>query len=90
MKIIDNVKNGNLLGYTILPLKGIKNNLQRYGRVSGLPNVYIHNSTVRVYVTELLLKGRTDLNEFTCMRLSDALGGLVSLISPAGGAAVGI
>jgi hypothetical protein len=43
-----------------------------------------------VYVTELLLNGWTDLNEFFCMRLGDALDGLDSQNSQVDGAAVGI
>jgi len=40
--------------------------------------LYVYNSTVRVYVTELFLNGRTDLNDFFLMCLSDALDGLNS------------
>jgi len=58
-----------------------------------LLNLYIFNSTVRVYVTELL-NGWTDLNEICCVCLSGSLNGLDSQLYPLnptrGGAQTGI
>jgi len=44
--------------------------------------LYIYNSTVRMFVAELLLNGLTELNDIVCMRMDDALDGLDSQIIP--------
>ena len=46
--------------------------------------LYIYNSTVRVFVSELLLNGSTDFDEIFCMRLGDAPHCLDSQIIPLG------
>ena len=45
-------------------------------QLSEILEIPIYNSTARVFVTELLLNGWTDLNKFFCMRFGGGLDGL--------------
>jgi hypothetical protein len=53
-------------------------------------HLYIYNSSVRVYVTELLLSDWTDFDEIFCVCFSGSLDGLDSQLEPVGGAAIGL
>lgn len=56
----------------------------------GSTYIYIYNSAVRVYFTDFLLNGWTELNDFFCTHLDGASDGLDSKISAADGVAIGI